>query len=941
MAADRPGEIGDPPLFSALTRAPGLVVIVVDEERRILFANGAMSSVLNRPTDRIVGRTLLELLPILGRELDALVTRVVETREPALRFLWRTDSGEMEIDVAPVEGSRRAVITALVDRVGSAHVGYLRDRRAITELSSRFARITPDDADQVLGEALAVIAREYDVQRAYVRLVSEDGKAFEVSHHYDAPGMPPVAPGGDDDIRASGPIVDRYRRGETVIVESIDRLAPDDPMRAALIRAGGRAVCGVPIVDGDRLLGRLAFLTTADREWPESATSRIRLFGEMFGSAVARVRANAALRERLRFEQSLATMFARLVDAQAADLDAELGGALLQMAEMLRMDRAIIALLDEARERSIVTHEWSVPGLATFESATSGLPVTPFGWPLEEVHRGHTVNVTREEVPESAINAKTVLDRAGVRAMAMIPLSVNGDIIGHIVFQSVTRTARIPQDLVARLHLVGGVIASTLARSRADQSLRESEARFTQVIESALDGVVLLDAAGIVIEWNPQAERLFGRERHEVVGRPFVDVALDPKDHARFVDRDAGEARLELTGIHREGRAFPIELSIAPMKRGAQTIAAMFVRDITDRRRAEQERQRAFDEVNRQKSNAERERDYLREELGADGEGILGRSPALRRAIEGLDAVASTNAAVLIHGESGVGKELFARALHSRSKRAAGALVKVNCASIPESLFESEFFGHVRGSFTGAHKDRVGRFELADGGTLFLDEVGEIPLDMQAKLLRVLQEGEFERVGDDRTRKVDVRLVAATNRDLAAEVQAGRFRRDLYYRLSVFPIAVPPLRERPEDVVPLAQHFLTTMARSAGRVGLELTQAHKTALLDYDWPGNIRELQHVIERAVIVSPTPPLRLELAASASASSSTAQSAPRMRAAEGAILTDEELRKLERDNVVAALEKAGGRISGDGGAAEILKVNPSTLRDRMKALGIARRA
>jgi transcriptional regulator with GAF, ATPase, and Fis domain len=385
-----------------------------------------------------------------------------------------------------------------------------------------------------------------------------------------------------------------------------------------------------------------------------------------------------------------------------------------------------------------------------------------------------------------------------------------------------------------------------------------------------------------------------------------------------------------------------IELSIAPMKRGPENIAAMFVRDITERRRAEQERQRAFDEVTREKSKAERERDYLREELGADVEGaILGRSPALRRALESLDAVAGTNAAVLVHGESGVGKELFARAVHVRSKRAAGALVKVNCASIPESLFESEFFGHVRGSFTGAHKDRVGRFELADGGTLFLDEVGEIPLDMQAKLLRVLQEGEFERVGDDRTRKVDVRVVAATNRDLAAEVQAGRFRRDLYYRLSVFPIEVPPLRDRPEDVVPLAQHFLATMARSAGRVGLELTEAHKTALVDYDWPGNIRELQHVIERAVIISPTPPLRLQLAHSSTSTSTTAQSAPRMRAAEGAILTDEELRKLERDNVVAALEKAGGRISGDGGAAELLKVNPSTLRDRMKALGIARRA
>jgi transcriptional regulator with GAF, ATPase, and Fis domain len=234
----------------------------------------------------------------------------------------------------------------------------------------------------------------------------------------------------------------------------------------------------------------------------------------------------------------------------------------------------------------------------------------------------------------------------------------------------------------------------------------------------------------------------------------------------------------------------------------------------------------------------------------------------------------------------------------------------------------------------------VGRFELADGGTLFLDEVGEIPLEMQAKLLRVLQEGEFERVGDDRTRKVDVRIVAATNRDLLAEVQQGRFRRDLYYRLGVFPIEVPPLRERPEDIVPLAQSFLRSVARKAGRAGLELSAAQKTALASYEWPGNVRELEHVIERAVILSPTPPLRLDLALDQSHPSTPVGhgSSSRMRASDE-VLTDDELRKLERDNIVAALEKAGGRVSGDGGAAQLLKVNPSTLRDRMKALGVRR--
>src|SRR5262249_23415188 len=265
----------------------------------------------------------------------------------------------------------------------------------------------------------------------------------------------------------------------------------------------------------------------------------------------------------------------------------------------------------------------------------------------------------------------------------------------------------------------------------------------------------------------------------------------------------------------------------------------------------------------RLKQSIEQERDYLREEVRDEhGKGeIIGSSPSLNRVLEDIDAVAGTTAAVLLESESGVGKELFARALHERSARAQGPLVKVNCASIPKELFESEFFGHVRGAFTGAHRDRAGRFELADRGTLFLDEVGEIPVILQAKLLRVLQESEFERVGDDRTRRVDVRVVAPTNRDLEVEAAAGTFRKDLYYRLSVFPIEVPPLRERREDIVPLAEHFLRTQSTKLGRQGLALGEAHTRLLEAYAWPGNVRELQHAIERAVILSVVPPLRLE--------------------------------------------------------------------------------
>jgi transcriptional regulator with GAF, ATPase, and Fis domain len=316
---------------------------------------------------------------------------------------------------------------------------------------------------------------------------------------------------------------------------------------------------------------------------------------------------------------------------------------------------------------------------------------------------------------------------------------------------------------------------------------------------------------------------------------------------------------------------------------------------------------------------------------------IIGRSPALKHMLAQVEAVAQTPANVLILGESGVGKELVARAIHARSARSEAALVKVNCASIPKELFESEFFGHVKGAFTGAHRDRVGRFQLADGGTIFLDEVGEIPLELQGKLLRVLQESEFERVGDDITRSVDVRIIAATNRDLEQLVVAGDFREDLFYRLSVFPIEVPPLRRRREDLLQLAQHFLEQTCSEFGREPFKLTKSQAAAIEAYDWPGNVRELKNVIERAVILSKGNTLRLDLSLPQGVRESlpTAGSAT----AEGQVLTEKQMRELQKQNLTAALRQANWRVSGKGGAAELLGIRPTTLADRIKSFGIRR--
>jgi transcriptional regulator with GAF, ATPase, and Fis domain len=345
---------------------------------------------------------------------------------------------------------------------------------------------------------------------------------------------------------------------------------------------------------------------------------------------------------------------------------------------------------------------------------------------------------------------------------------------------------------------------------------------------------------------------------------------------------------------------------------------------------------RALETIEQLKEQLELENTYLREDVRADApNGIIGKSPALRHMLEQVAIVAPTPATVLIQGESGAGKELVARAIHDHSPRRHRPLIEVNCASIPRELFESEFFGHVKGAFTGALRDRAGRFQAAHGGTLFLDEVGEIPLELQAKLLRVLQEGLFERVGEEATRSVDVRIIAATNRNLQQEVAAGRFRRDLFYRLSVFPIMLPPLRERPDDLPALAAYFIEQAARRFGRTAPRLTARAVKTLEAYGWPGNVRELQHVIERAVLLSPAGVLRLDGVLAEPAKPPYADPGLPVDNAARAVIPEAEWRRRERQNLSAALERANGRIYGPGGAAELLGVRPTTLISRLKAL------
>ncbi len=457
-------------------------------------------------------------------------------------------------------------------------------------------------------------------------------------------------------------------------------------------------------------------------------------------------------------------------------------------------------------------------------------------------------------------------------------------------------------------------------------------------------------------------ERL-GYAREEVLGRSILEFMTDASrqplvGRLREIISEGDFRNVPRQMVTKGGEVRDVLLSSHTERDARQAAVRTLVasKDVTERNRAEARLKEAYGEIARLKEELERERDYLREEVRVSMNlgRIVGGSPALQAMLARIEAVADTPANVLIVGETGTGKELVAHAIHTRSGRSNGPLVKVNCASIPDELFESEFFGHVRGAFTGAHRDRVGRFQLADGGTIFLDEVGEIPLALQGKLLRVLQEREFERVGDDSTRVVDVRVIAATNKDLEKAVEAGEFREDLYYRLSVFPVQVPPLRRRGDDVVQLAVHFLEQVCREFGRPCPQLTQSQADALRSYAWPGNVRELKNVIERAVILSTADNLRLDLSLPAGlpgarqgglAATGGPQPGPGHSGGSSGgappFLTEAQMRDQQRANLVAALEAAHWRIAGKGGAAELLGIRPSTLADRMKTLEIRRPA
>ncbi len=539
------------------------------------------------------------------------------------------------------------------------------------------------------------------------------------------------------------------------------------------------------------------------------------------------------------------------------------------------------------------------------------------------------------------------LKKWGVESYCGVPLVDSaGTVVGHLAILSDQPMLDGPRGL-ATMRIFAARARAELERLRTEDALRRanealvhSEERFRDLFDEAPIAYVHEGLDSRFIEANRTAMRILGLKPEEIAGTTGKSLAPDNPDAQRRLSGwlDSMGRGTATTGtvleLRRKDDGNPVWIQCwsRPAPDGSYT-RTMFI-DVTDRVLME-----------REKARLEAQNTYLIEEIKEthNFEEIVGHSRALAEVIDKVKLVASTDSSVLILGETGTGKELVARAVHSNSERRSRPLVKVNCAALPVGLIESELFGHEKGAFTGAIDRRIGRFELAHGGTIFLDEIGDMPPDLQAKLLRVLQEQEFERVGGSNLIKVDVRVIAATNRDLFRSASEGTFRQDLYYRLNVFPIQLPPLRERREDIPPLVHYFVRRFSLKIGRKITRIQRETMERLMNYSWPGNVRELENVIERAVILSPGIELEVpsgvlpEIAVIASAQAAAPRPVPEEQSPRAP--SPQSIDQVERNHILEVLMQTNWRIEGSDGAAALLNLNPSTLRSRMKKLGVQR--
>jgi formate hydrogenlyase transcriptional activator len=688
-----------------------------------------------------------------------------------------------------------------------------------------------------------------------------------------------------------------------------------------------------------------------DMSFAESRMGQRRLFTGIMRDVTERKRAESRLNTQhavtriLSESDSIAKAAPRLIQSICECLDWEYG-------EMWRLDP----------QTNLLTccETWHLPSrdLTGFASASREFSFSSgLGLPGRVWKSGRPAWISDLTADGNCLRT-SLTTKAGLQSAFAFSIVLGDETLGIMVFFS-HEIREADENLLQMMASIGSQIGQFGERKRAEEALRESEERYRNVVETQTELICRFLPDTTLTFVNDAYCRYFRRTREQLIGTKFLELIP-------FSARGAVLENIAMLCTYSETKASEHEHQVSRpdgsigwqrwinhllVDRDGRFAEIQGVgRDITARKRAEEELKEALSEIKRLKERLEAENVYLRSEvLGVHRYGeMTGESEGIKKVLEQVGQVAPTDMTVLILGETGTGKELVARLVHERSGRRERPLVKVNCSTLPAELIESELFGHERGAFTGAVSKQVGRFELADGGTIFLDEVGELPLRLQSKLLRVLQEGEFERLGSAKTVKVDVRVVAATNRNLNEAAQRGRFRADLYYRLNVYPIEIPPLRERKGDIGLLAEVFLQESGRRLGKSFEKMPDEMIEALGAYSWPGNVRELENVIGRAAIISTAPTLQLpdswNREVNLTSNSNRAPKSDDPRLSSSPVVNSEReatLGELEKTYILEVLNQTNWRIEGPKGAALILGLHPNTLRSRMNKLGVRRPA
>jgi PAS domain S-box-containing protein len=759
--------------------------------------------------------------------------------------------------------------------------------------------------EQFFSSLVQQLAAALGVDYAYISELNEAGDRFRSKAGWGkGQPLPPF------DVPAHGPCETVLTRQCVHHSDQLRALYPQVPFIQAI---KAESYCGVPIVaSSDRVVGHLAIMDSKPMPDHFRALSILGIFA---------MRAAAEF-DRLRYEQALRKsdrMLRKIDEGTAAVTGSAFFPSLVKsLAEALETQYAFVSkFVEGTRTRVRTLAFWKGDGfLDNFEY---DLPHTP----CERVLSGD-VCLFPEKVQDLFPDHREDLARLGVESYLAIPVfDRSGMVMGHLAVMD-TKPMREDPRVLSVFKIFGVRAGAELERLQMELRLKENEQQLHDLFDEAPIAYVNEGLDSKFIRANKAALNTLGLTLEQVEGTYGKTLIPDTPDAQRRLKEafDSIGKGIDTKGVVLElrrkdnGKPLWIRWWSRPDPAGAYT-RTMFI-DITEQVLMEQEKVRL-----------EAQAVYLQEEIKGthNFEELIGSSTSLKKVLKNVERVAPTDSTVLITGETGTGKELIARAIHNLSPRKGRPLVKVNCAAIPGGLIESELFGHEKGAFTGALMKKIGRFEVADKGTIFLDEIGELPLDLQSKLLRVLQEGEFERVGGTQTFKVNVRVIAATNRNLDQLSKSGQYRPDLYYRLNVFPVHLPPLREREGDIPLLAQYFVQKCSANLGKKITRIPERMLGALQRYQWPGNIRELQHVIERAVILSEGPQLEpIEWLTPTSGKPSGSEQ----------VLTLEE---MERQHIVDVLEQTNWRVSGEKGAAKILGLNATTLEARMKKLGIER--